>query len=238
MNQQYALEAPLPQSAVPPAQSESAHNDTFHDPQTFLKILQDRAPRISPLTGGQMSKNDLVIYSQTASSDPVGENAAAIAAKHFDDLDRLSENGSDTKGYLNRHDLQTDLKHYNGETGLQIVEETLGNAVGAGAVGLATLGMGVATVFAFAEAPVLGVIAAVDTLGGLLVFGKLAEGSVHAWRDISANARDTRETFASWAEINNGVGRPRPTSQTQPAASQKPSPSTQPLDAGRDPFQA
>src|SRR5208337_704978 len=122
MTQQFSLEQHSTERAAPPPVSDSLHADTFKDPETFLKILQQSAPHIATDSDGDITKNDLIVYSQSAGDDPLGKAAAAIAANHFDQLQKLSDPDFHQDGFISPDELQSDLKHYKGEIGLETVK--------------------------------------------------------------------------------------------------------------------
>jgi hypothetical protein len=185
----------------------------FSDPQTFLRVLKDDVESKSDPYRG-MSKNDLIAYSVSAENDPQARAAAAIAARHFDDLTnmaRLPLVGVDEHNPvisaraipLTRDAVQTIADLSQGNTQRYIEQNKHGNELEMFSYGAAAAAVGIPTAviscmgpwsFALYGTPV----AALMGYEALRSYGDLEAGApkIQAW------SKNDKATLASWTEIN------------------------------------
>ncbi len=125
MNQKitdYSATVPLPGAIDNPAKpSSEAHTSSylsqtaFANPNEFLQVLKSDFDRIAKSGSAGITQTDLVLYSQHG-DDARGRAAAAIAAKHFDELQQISFMKGKPHN-LSKDQLDSDIDYINNNIG-------------------------------------------------------------------------------------------------------------------------
>ena len=104
------------------------HNSTtvlsqtaFSNPQDFLKVIKKDFDRIAKAGSKQITKNDLELYSEHG-ADIEGRSAAAIAVKHYDQLQQMAW-GDQTQTAIAKIDLDEDINLMTGNVEGEISRE-------------------------------------------------------------------------------------------------------------------
>src|ERR1700679_2565731 len=177
---------PAPESAITKTSTDQSGNESkandslskamFENPVGFLSVLRARFSSIASLPGEEMTKNDLLIYSQNATNDPKGKAAAEIALSHFDQLTALTQEGRDLRlekadgaplyASIDARDLQTDLDLYQNKVQSMVVWDEIFSGTVAAITTAATAGLGTLTVASIECPPVSAAFAVATAISG------------------------------------------------------------------------
>jgi len=188
-------------SASSPA--EQLSNYVFSNPQEFLQALKTDINHTN-LHGGDLTASDL-LDTANLMADPKLKAAAVIAAQHFGDLEKMTQNYD----LFGDHPLQgsfvdTLSNAYKGDLSKQIQRYEFGQGV-----------MGATAVVASAAMGAVAVITAVDTAGlGAYFSGSAAVGFASVAADsvynmirvpgmLRADAQKDEQQVFSWSKFNS-----------------------------------
>jgi len=212
------LDQPTFQGGAKPGSSDAAttlSQAAFANPLEFLQVLQKDYSKIAS-HGGDMSKNDLILYAQQG-DDAEGRRAAKVAVEHFDTLMSMTvDNHSDDNGnkpaqVISRYDLKQDISYEKGTVlslAPEIVVKELADAsMTAIGAGFTLVGAELTMVSAVACPPVLAIAVPV-TVGSAGIMGYSAYHFATDAFTTAASAKHRQQEFASWSEINRGQAKP------------------------------
>jgi hypothetical protein len=199
----YSATVPLPGGtdnvAKPSAEVHTSPNlsqTAFADPKEFMQVLKSDFDRIANSGSAGITQNDLVLYSQHG-DDTRGRAAAAIAAKHFDELQEISFTEGDPNN-LNKYQLESDTDYINNNIGGEVSEMRWQRAkvIVDGAVG-ARLFSYIAYVTA-PDCPPVAIISGVIAGGFLVADAYLAKKMFDEKKGQQKIASDDQRIVKSW----------------------------------------
>jgi hypothetical protein len=108
-----AKDVPALELQEPESLSTQVSQTVFSNPKEFLQVLKDDFNSIAKSGASEFTKDDLQLYSEHG-TDEKGRAAAAIAVKHYDQLQRIAS-GSASANPIKKDDLDEDIKYVTGD---------------------------------------------------------------------------------------------------------------------------